>query len=56
VSLDCPPDPDALGAALERLAWWVWDDGMPGTGWILRLVATDPDAGWAAALDATDQS
>jgi hypothetical protein len=54
--LDWPPDPDALGVAVERLAWWVWDDGMPGTGWILRLVAADPGAGWAAALDATDQS
>ena len=54
--LDWPPDPDALGAAVERLAWWVWDDGMPGTGWILRLVAADPGAGWAAALDATDHS
>jgi hypothetical protein len=29
---------------------------MPGTGWILRLAAADPAAGWAAALDATDQS
>jgi hypothetical protein len=54
--LDWPPDPAALGAAVERLAWWVWDDGMPGTGWILRLVAADPAAGWAAALDATDRS
>ncbi len=40
--LDWPPDPGGLGAAVERLAWWVWDDGMPGTGWILRLVAADP--------------
>jgi hypothetical protein len=29
---------------------------MPGTGWILRLAATDPTAGWTAALDATDHS
>ena len=29
---------------------------MPGTGWILRLAAADPAAGWAAALDATDHS
>jgi len=54
--LDWPPDPAALGAGLERLAWWVWDDGMPGTGWILRLAATDPAEGWTAALDATDRS
>ena len=24
--------PPALGAAVERLTWWVWDDGMPATG------------------------
>ena len=54
--LDWPPDPAALGAATERLSWWVWDDGMPGTGWVLRLAAADPAAGWAAALDATDHS
>ena len=54
--LDWPPDPAALGAGIERLSWWVWDDGMPGTGWILRLAAADPAAGWAAALDAADHS
>jgi hypothetical protein len=54
--LDWPPDPGDLGAAVERLTWWVWDDGMPGTGWVLRLAAADPDAGWAAALDASDHS
>jgi hypothetical protein len=54
--LDWPPDPEALGAALERLSWWVWDDGLPGTGWVLRLAAADERAGWAAALDATDRS
>jgi hypothetical protein len=54
--LDWPPDPAALGAAIDRLTWWVWDDGMPGTGWILRLAVVDPDAGWAAGLDATDHS
>jgi hypothetical protein len=54
--LDWPPDPDTLGAAIDRLAWWVWDDGLPGTGWILRLAAADPTEGWTAALDATDHS
>jgi hypothetical protein len=29
---------------------------MPGSGWVLRLVAADERAGWAAALDATDRS
>ena len=52
--LDWPPDPGELGAALERLTWWVWDDGLPGTGWILRLAAADPAADWTAVLDATD--
>jgi hypothetical protein len=33
----------------------VWDDGLPGSGWVLRLAAADPAAGWAAALDATDR-
>jgi len=45
-----------FGAALDRLTWRVWDDGMPGTGWILRLAVTDEAAGWTAALDATDRS
>jgi hypothetical protein len=54
--LEWPPDPDELGRALQRLTWWCWDDGMPASGWQLRLVAADPAAGWAAALDATDHS
>ena len=53
--VDWPPDPDELGGALERLAWWCWDDGMPPTGWSLRLAVADP-AGWAAALDASDHT
>jgi hypothetical protein len=56
VGLDWPPDPADLGRELRRLAWWVWDDGLPGSGWVLRLAAADPAAGWAAALDATDRS
>jgi hypothetical protein len=55
-AMDWPPDPAALGAAVARLSWWCWDDGMPGTGWILRLAVADPAAGWSAALDATDQA
>jgi hypothetical protein len=54
-ALDWPPDPAALGRAIQALHWWVWDDGMPASGWVLRLAAADPAAGWAAALDATDQ-
>jgi hypothetical protein len=56
VGLDWPPDPAELGRELHGLAWWVWDDGLPGSGWVLRLAAADPAAGWAAALDATDRS
>jgi hypothetical protein len=56
LGLDWPPDPDELGRELQRLTWWVWDDGLPGTGWVLRLAAADPAAGWSAALDATDRS
>jgi resuscitation-promoting factor RpfA len=51
-----PPEAGELGAALGRLDWWAWDDGVPATGWVLRLAAADPDAGWAAALDARDTS
>ena len=56
VGLDWPPDPAELGARIDQLSWWVWDDGMPATGWTLRLAAANPAAGWAAALDATDHS
>jgi hypothetical protein len=56
VGLDWPPDPAELGARIDQLSWWVWDDGMPATGWTLRLAAANPTAGWAAALDATDHS
>jgi hypothetical protein len=53
---DWPADPDRLGDALERLEWFVWDDGGPATGWVLRLAVADRDGGWAAALDARDAS
>jgi hypothetical protein len=54
--LDWPPDPGELGRALERLTWWVWDDGAPVSGWVLRLAVADPAGGWAAAMDARDVS
>jgi hypothetical protein len=54
--LDWPPDPAELGRAIGRLTWWVWDDGLPGSGWVLRLAVAAPAAGWAAALDASDRS
>ncbi len=52
--VEWPPGPEELGAAVERLSWWCWDDGIPGSGWILRLAVADDGAGWSAALDATD--
>jgi hypothetical protein len=54
--LDWPPDPLALGDGIGRLSWWCWDDGMPASGWVLRLAVADPAAGWSVALDATDQA
>jgi hypothetical protein len=53
---DWPPEPAELGRALERLTWWVWDDGGPATGWVLRLAVADPDGAWAAGLNARDVS
>ena len=55
VDLD-PLDGDELGAAIDELAWFAWDDGAPATGWALRLAVQDSAAGlaWAiAAIDAT---
>jgi len=53
---DWPAEPQALGRAIERLRWWLWDDGMPATGWVLRVGVEDADAGWSAALDARDHA
>lgn len=55
--LDWPPDPNEVGAAANRLRWFWFDDGAPGTGWELRLAIEDSEAGlsWAmAAVDAAD--
>jgi hypothetical protein len=54
--VDWPADPDELGRALERLTWWCWDDATASIGWSLRLAVADPDAGWAAALEASDRT
>jgi hypothetical protein len=54
--VDWPPDPDELGRALARLTWWCWDDAVATIGWSLRLAVGDPDAGWAAALEASDHT
>jgi hypothetical protein len=50
-----PPDPDALGEAIDELQWWTWT--TPGeTGWICRLAVADPVEGLAWALDAHDHN
>jgi len=53
---DWPVEPEALGAAAQRMRWYRWDVGEPETGWSLRLAAEDPERGrsWAvSAVDAT---
>jgi hypothetical protein len=49
-----PPPPAELEAGLPALRWFRWDEGEPEKGWVLRLAVEDPDAGWAAAIAATD--
>ena len=49
-----PATADALRAGLERVRWFLWDEGeVAEEGWILRI-ALEHDDGWAAALAATD--
>ena len=54
--LDWPPDPAEVGKAVDRLEWAWFDDGAPGTGWQLRLAASDPDTGLAWAVSAIDSA
>ena len=49
-----PGSPRDLGAGLERLRWYRWDEGAPEEGWALRLAVEDPGGSWAAAIGATD--
>ncbi|HEY7137814.1 MAG TPA: hypothetical protein VIB48_22355 [Acidimicrobiia bacterium] len=49
-----PPDPGALGDAIDALGWYLWDAGEPVTGWSLHLAVEDPARGIAWALAATD--
>jgi hypothetical protein len=50
-----PPDPSALGSAMDELSWWRWEETTPSAeGWALHLAVADPAAGWAAAIAATD--
>lgn len=54
--LDWPPDPNATGDAVERLRFYWWDDGSPGTGWELRLSIEIPDERLAWAIAAVDSA
>jgi hypothetical protein len=52
--LKWPPSEAELGAAVNELSWWRWDEGPEQPGWSLRLAVADERAGWAAAIAATD--
>lgn len=52
--LDWPPEPGELAEAVDRLAWHLWSDGSPDTGWALRLAIESPAEGLAWALNAVD--
>lgn len=52
--LPWPPEPRALGAMLQELRWYRWDEGAPEEGWVLRLAIEDERNGWSAAIAATD--
>lgn len=51
---DWPVAPDELGAALEDVRWFYWDEGEPEEGWVLRIAFEDAEHGLAGALAATD--
>lgn len=52
--LTWPAAPERVGATVEELDWFYWDEGEPEEGWILRLAVSDPMHGWSAAIAATD--
>lgn len=54
--LEWPPNPDEVGRASERMSWYWFDDGGPGTGWEMRLAIEDPGTGLAWAITALDAS
>jgi hypothetical protein len=49
-----PPDPASLGAALDHLLFYRWDEGIAEEGWVIRIAIENRREGWAAALAATD--
>lgn len=54
--LDWPVEPGAMQSAAERLRWFWFDDGAPGTGWQLRLAIEDPGSGLSWAVSAVDSA
>jgi hypothetical protein len=52
--LSWPANEHEIGEAAASLRWYRWDEGESEEGWIFRLVIEDRDAGWAAAIGATD--
>jgi hypothetical protein len=51
--LDWPVDPAPLGAGVQELSWFRWDEGALEEGWVLRIAVESPE-GWSAAIAATD--
>jgi hypothetical protein len=54
--LDWPPDPGEVGTAVNRLRYYWFDDGSPGTGWEFRVAISDPSTGLAWAIAAGDSA
>lgn len=54
--LDWPADPEAMSKAVDRLVFYWFDDGSPGTGWELRIAIEDPPSGLAWAIAAVDSA
>lgn len=52
--LEWPVEPAELGTAVDDLAWYLWSDGSPDTGWSLRLAVESGSDGLAWALAAVD--
>ena len=52
--LGWPATPEDVGRVAAGLRWYRWDETARLEGWILRIAVEDPNAGWAAALGATD--
>lgn len=52
---DWPLAAAELGAAVDELRWYLWDDGGHKVGWLLRVAVEDPENDLAWALLASDE-